>query len=163
MPCMHTGYNIGNSSLVPRPLPTRGEGPGTHQLRMRHFICRFSVKLSIYYSLPLIASSNRCQGKSFCFRWPANCSNKLFELASCVPWPYASRKKGWRNLKYLVYWIFYGNIRCTQILGTNWRMRSWCVPGPSPRVGRDLGTRLRELQQFESIIIPVHTNSYDIL
>ena len=135
-------------SLVPRPLPTRVEGPGTHRLHMCHFIRRFSVKLSVYYNLPRgnsIACSNRYQGKSFCFCWPANCSNKLFELASCVSWPYASRKIGWRNLKYLVYWIFYGNIRCTQILGTNWRMRSRCVPGPSPRVGRGLGTRLSDL------------------
>ena len=84
-------------SLVPRPLPKRGEGPGIHRLCMRHFVHRFSVKLSVCYSLlhgNSIACSNRCQGKFFCFRWPANCSNKLFELASSVPWPYASRKKG---------------------------------------------------------------------
>ena len=90
-------HSMRNASLVPRPLPTRGEGPGTHRLRMRHFIRRFSVKLSVYSSLPhgdSIACSNRYQGKSFCFRWPANCLNTLFELASCVPWPYASRKKG---------------------------------------------------------------------
>ena len=71
----------GKFSLVPRPLPTQGEGPGTHRLHMRHFIRRFSVKLSVYYSLPRgnsIACLNKCQGKSFCFRWPANCSNKLF-------------------------------------------------------------------------------------
>ena len=42
--------------------------------------------------------------------------------SSCDPWPYASRKKGWLNLKYLVYWIFYGNIWCTQIPGKNWCM-----------------------------------------
>jgi hypothetical protein len=59
--------NSVNTSLVPRPLPTRGEGAGTHRLRMCKFICRFSVKLSIYmyYSLPRgnsTACSNRCQG-----------------------------------------------------------------------------------------------------
>ena len=50
--------------------------------------------------------------------------------------------KRWRHCKSIVYWVFYGNIRCTQILGTNGRMRSQCVPGPFSRVGRGLGMRL---------------------
>ena len=54
------------SSLVPRPLPTRGEGPGTHRLRMRHFIRRFSVKLSVYYSLP---RDNSIACSNFSPRW----------------------------------------------------------------------------------------------
>ena len=50
--------------------------------------------------------------------------------------------KRWRNCELIVYQVFYGNIRCTQILGTNGRMRSQCVPGPFSRIGRGLGTRL---------------------
>ena len=30
----------------------------------------------------------------------------------------------------MVYGLFYGNIRCTRIFGTLWRMRRQCVPGP---------------------------------
>ena len=30
----------------------------------------------------------------------------------------------------IVYGLFYGNIRCTKIFGTLWRMRRQCVPGP---------------------------------
>ena len=30
----------------------------------------------------------------------------------------------------IVYGLFYGNIQCIRILGTLWRMRRQCVPGP---------------------------------
>ena len=37
--------------LFPRPLPMREKGPGTHGLCMCPIISKFSVKLSVNYSL----------------------------------------------------------------------------------------------------------------
>ena len=67
----------------------------TPTVHMCKIIRKFSVKSSTYYSLPcciLIARSNRRQGKYLCFCWPANRSNKLFELPLCICRPYASRR-----------------------------------------------------------------------
>ena len=40
----------------------------------------------------------------------------------------ASRYKRWCKIVY----IYYKDLRCTQILDTNRHMCNWCVPGPSP-------------------------------
>ena len=58
----------------------------------------------------------------------------------------------WCNYISVVYWVFYGNIQCTQILGTNGCMHSWCVPVPFSHVGRGLGTRLIYSCIIEAIV-----------
>ena len=65
------------------------------------------------------------------------CVRLVFLLATCK-----YDLKRWHHCKLIAYWVFYWNIRCTQILGTNGRMHSQCVPGPFSRVGRGLGMRL---------------------